>query len=696
MKSFYLLVFITFLFFNKSFSQWTSHGPYGGVILCSEQVGNDIFIGTISGIYKSTDGGNTYSFLNSNLPLTLVDQLFFDGTTMYAGIDQKGVYISSDTGKTWVISQTGMGIPYQFDYPFLKINNKVFSYNVLGTFYTTNHGLTWTALTMPVNMSGYFLPLFKAGNILFKQALNSSLHSLYRSTDEGANWDIADSGMTDNITLHIYPIAATLYAFNNKKVYTSTDGGMIWHAMTNNKFTMPSTYDFQPATLCYNGQKFFGCPGGNSSSYMCSIAPGDTQWTIANNNFSITGYTFCMFTYGSKVFACKEATLYNTVNNGALWSILNNTGIMAIQIKSVFAAGNKVFAGEDAVIYNSNDAGQTWNISGTKFQNYVRCFESFNNIIFAGTEGYGIYKTTDFGVNWSNPVLSSSYIYTITNDGTNMYAGGGGGGGATVYKSINSGAAWTVFSSGLPNGAVADLMVLGSNVYAATGANTATELGIYKTASTAAAWVNKKTGLPLAAPVSLAHIGNIIYTGTEGLGVYKSSDFAANWIPEYTGIEKRNVRDLLAVGNDLYAATDSGVYVLKSGNTTWQNISANLPIQDMNQLSSNTNYLYASTNGASIWQMQIGPIGIHEFKKPEQAITVFPNPATEKITISGFEFSVGDKIHIIDFSGRKVEEQIVINPSNIEILTTQNLKEGIYLLKIITDENIPAQKLIIK
>ena len=62
-------------------------------------------------------------------------------------------------------------------------------------------------------------------------------------------------------------------------------------------------------------------------------------------------------------------------------------------------------------------------------------------------------------------------------------------------------------------------------------------------------------------------------------------------------------------------------------------------------------------------------------------ITVYPNPASWRITISGLE---SDKYHVQIYN---VIGELVLEPGKSESFSIQNLEEGIYLLKIIDVEN---------
>jgi photosystem II stability/assembly factor-like uncharacterized protein len=87
-------------------------------------IDTNVFVGTPSGIYLYTGSGTTWLSRSNGLPnngqsciLTTADTLLF---AYYTGFSNKGIYMSSDFGQTWV-----------------QINDSVFSGNVVKTMVTT-------------------------------------------------------------------------------------------------------------------------------------------------------------------------------------------------------------------------------------------------------------------------------------------------------------------------------------------------------------------------------------------------------------------------------------------------------------------------------------------------------------------------------------------------------------------------------
>lgn len=90
------------------------------------------------------------------------------------------------------------------------------------------------------------------------------------------------------------------------------------------------------------------------------------------------------------------------------------------------------------------------------------------------------------------------------------------------------------------------------------------------------------------------------------------------------------------------------------------------------------------------WWEYLPPIvGISEAESGQ--LSVYPNPAKDKITVEGELKSAGCEIKIIDLSGSvKKELRISHLPATISI---SDLEAGIYILKVATGEKIAHQRI---
>jgi hypothetical protein len=190
---------------------WRSIGLGGGLglsILIDPTAPSTLYAGTHNGgIFKSTDGGASWSVVNTGLTNSLVFALALDPTTpttLYTGTGG-GVFKSTDGGASWSAVNTGL------------TNTNVRALALDPTTPTTLYAGTWGG-------------------------------GVFKSTDGGAHWSAVNTGLTDTYVhaLALDPTTpGTLYAgtyFDG--VFKSTDGGAHWSAVNTG---LTDTYVFDLA-----------------------------------------------------------------------------------------------------------------------------------------------------------------------------------------------------------------------------------------------------------------------------------------------------------------------------------------------------------------------------------------------------------------------------------------------------------------
>jgi hypothetical protein len=98
---------------------WTSHGPQGAqvnALAIDPATPTILYAGTNGGgVFKSIDGGETWSAATSGLTATGVRAVVIDPktpTTLYAGTSEGGVFKSIDGGGSWSPANTGLIKPF--------------------------------------------------------------------------------------------------------------------------------------------------------------------------------------------------------------------------------------------------------------------------------------------------------------------------------------------------------------------------------------------------------------------------------------------------------------------------------------------------------------------------------------------------------------------------------------------------------
>jgi photosystem II stability/assembly factor-like uncharacterized protein len=216
-----------------------------------------------NGVFKSTNGGGSWSAANAGLPGSPVKVLAVDSAvplTVYAGTDD-GLFKSSDGGGTWNGSSTGLP------------DNPVQALGVDST----------TAGRLYAATGGQHTGCDDTGEC----QVGLSYPDVFKSTDDGDTWHQADQGLpTLGISfswlLAVAPNGpGTVYVGTGSGVFGSTDAGSTWHAAAN--VGLPSSYSFRLAVDPHTpGVLYAGATG-----VFKSTNGGDT-WTPLGDELADT------------------------------------------------------------------------------------------------------------------------------------------------------------------------------------------------------------------------------------------------------------------------------------------------------------------------------------------------------------------------------------------------------------------------
>ncbi len=196
--------------------------------------------GTLGGVYKSTNGGATWTRMVTGLTFKSVQILAIDPvttTTLYAGTNGGGVFKSTDGAATWNVINSGLGI---FNITALAVDPKFpitiyagGSFTPNPVYKSTNGGAGWTLSSTGLG--------FSTVNALVIDPVNSgtiydaSSNGVAKSTDGGATWNLPANTLrgqsVQNLVINISNptvLYASLANSNGADIYKSNTGGLTW------------------------------------------------------------------------------------------------------------------------------------------------------------------------------------------------------------------------------------------------------------------------------------------------------------------------------------------------------------------------------------------------------------------------------------------------------------------------------------
>jgi ligand-binding sensor domain-containing protein len=261
---------LTFLFYQVVDAQWVNtNANIGGRVNALIVRDGDIFAGTDSGVFISSDNETNWTAFNNGLPKQIVNSIIVsDSGDIIAGTNDSGVFTHLKTGTSWTANNTGLidlritslavngtgllagtgqgGGIYFFDdndtfwtkadilitgnlttvSSFAVCGDKIFAGSLdYGLFVSTNNGSSW-------NMSGGIITseLLRCMAAIGNNVFVGTPDGVYSSTDCGSNWKKVNNGLQHSDIRSLLIVDNYLFAGTTGGVYRSTEDGANWVA----------------------------------------------------------------------------------------------------------------------------------------------------------------------------------------------------------------------------------------------------------------------------------------------------------------------------------------------------------------------------------------------------------------------------------------------------------------------------------
>ncbi len=243
-----------------------------------------IYAGTTTGAFKSTNGGSFWSAINDGLPPIYVDpysyvfpyivSLAIDPATpqtVYAGTDYNGVFKSTDGGNSWSAVNSGLpsGELNQWNILVIDPTSPQTVYTGIwggGVFKSTNGGTTWSAANS--GLTGTYVDTL-AIDPTNSQTIYVSIRGggVFKSTDGGNSWNAA--GLTNE---SVYSLA--IDPTNSETIYAGTFLNGVFKGLSTSDVP---TISGSPATTATVGIAYTFTPSSSNAqsfSITGSVPPG--------------------------------------------------------------------------------------------------------------------------------------------------------------------------------------------------------------------------------------------------------------------------------------------------------------------------------------------------------------------------------------------------------------------------------------
>lgn len=413
------------------------------IIWCITQKDSIIFIGTGGGgIFSSTNYGENWNAKNSGILHPYVLTIDFVDTIAFAGTVGGGLYMSLNFGNLWFKTN----LSYESIMSFVSDGKNIFvGTKSSGIYFSSNRGDTWVEINSGIRKSEV-LCLATKGDTIFAGTNGGGLHF---STNLGKNWLRTAYSIRNPYISSIACTDTAIYVGTlGSGLFFKTKNSEIWIQSKLNTFEITAILPYKDFLFVGTNHKGLFVMNRFADSILKNKFPGETITAICRMQEKI----YIAFKSGGIAILTYP---YNEVEEIKL---------KGISINALETSNNNIFAGsDDGKIFISTDKGETWKIAASNNSGYVRTLKAVNSniigcwtlknntswiifsqdegttwgvrndglvdknvtsfafidtLIFSGTLGFSVYKTTLkdlLSVNDDNPYFSQSEFEIIPN-----------------------------------------------------------------------------------------------------------------------------------------------------------------------------------------------------------------------------------------------------------------------------------------
>jgi hypothetical protein len=581
------------------------------------------------GVFKSVDGGVTWNQLPATIPSSdknsasyswfYVNHLAIaaDGTLLAAtggffGNSGK-IWRSTDGGTTWTATYSNRILDVRFDpNNSSKALATALAYNFTSQMWeshiirSVDGGQSWTDVQIFTNNDSRIeLAYTRADSQVVYASRDNANGEIWRSGDGGLSWTLTatpkhlgDQGWYDN-TIWVDPTNPAHLVIGGIDLYRSTDSGVTW--------TKVSTWSLEPSSphadhhIIVNDPGYDG--GSNSRVYegndggiykadnikVVNANGSNNGWTNLNNGLAITQF------YGAAGSPATNRVYGGTQDNGSLlqpasgssWTKVygGDGGYCAVDASGSYLFGEYVYlqmhrstnGGASPASPIDSGIGDAGSSTQTNFIAPFILDPNNDSTLLAG--GSALWRSTNAKatpVTWSaikSPAAKPISAIAVRQGEPGLIWVGHNDG--SLYKSVDgttSAPTWTPVGKGTGNSFTPARMVLRilvdktspDTVYVAYGGYAADNL--YRTTNGGLTWQNIHGNLPTVPIFTIArHPVNAswLYAGTE-VGLFTSMDAGATWKTSTDGPANVEISELFWLNNSTLVAATHGRGVFRA------------------------------------------------------------------------------------------------------------------------------------
>uniref|UniRef100_UPI00260917A0 VPS10 domain-containing protein n=1 Tax=Winogradskyella sp. TaxID=1883156 RepID=UPI00260917A0 len=592
--------------------------------------------GTNSGIYKSTDAGETWTKVSterSGFPtgegVGRIGIAVYNDNVVYAVHDSQ--FRRPDDASTSSATKRGLtkdDFKTMSNEDFLALDDKK-----LNTFLKTNgfqekyraenvKQMVRSGNVKPVDLAKY---LEDANSLLFNTPVIGA--EVYKSTNGGKTWKKTHDDYLDGIYfsygyyfghIHVSPANEDHIYIYGVPIVKSKDGGKSWTSIS------AENAHADHHALWINPKNPNHLVDGNDGGVNISYDDGE-NW-IKNNSPSVGQF------YAINIDNEKPYNVYGGLQDNGVWKGAHT----ARQDKSWHQQGKYPWTsimGGDGMQVQIDNRNSNIVYTGFQFGNYYRLnLETKDRKYIQPKHTLG---ENPYRFNWQTPILLSPHNQDI------LYLGGN-----KLMRSMNQGNSWEAISDDLTNGgkkgnvAYGTLTSISESPFQFGLIYAGSDDGLlHVTKNAGGSWANISNAFPkdlwVSRVIASQHKKERVYATLNGyrwddfkVYAYMSDDYGQTWKDISSNIPASPVnviREDSDNENILYLGTDNGAYVSFDMGKSWEVFSNGLPnvaVHDI-VIQPDAKDLLLGTHGRSIYKANIAPLQKMNLELKSKAITMF-------------------------------------------------------------------------
>lgn len=617
------------------------------------------------GVYRSTDGGDTWSqvlFINDSTGVVDIainpqnpnillaaawQRMRGPEGRRYVGGVHTAIYRTTDGGDTW--TKLGGGLPGSspiLGRPAVAFapSNPSIAYAAFaddpgyfaGVYRTTNGGNTWTR-TNDGTLSGLYSNFGWYFGKVFVSPFNENVVFVFgvylgKTTNGGASWVQQNTNHVDQHAMVFHPLdPSILYVGNDGGRAKSTSGGATWRAEPDQDLFISQFY----AGAIDHLHPALSIGGTQDNGTIRTTTGAADDWTMVNGGdgfYAVVDYSNANYQYAESQY-------------GAIVRTTNGWGTIFGATGGINASDRKNWS--TPIIIDPNNP----------------------QVLYTGTQR--VYRTTNRAQSWTpiSPDLSDgprpgftayatvTTIDAATTDSNTIIAGTDD---ANVWVTTNLGGTWTNVSAGLPD-----------------------------------RWVTRVRFDPTDHNIAYVTFSGYRYDSPLP-HIFRTTNLGAAWQDISGNLPEAPINVVLvdpAHPERLYVGTDVGCYYSPTSGGTWAAMGTGLPnvaVSDM-QLHAPTRIARAFTHGRSMWQINLDDLvtGVADDRQTPSAFALHqnhPNPFNPATTITYTLTRPADVVlGVSDILGRPVAT-LADGPqragTHSVVFDASRLPTGVYLCRL--------------